>query len=120
MKLYHYSTGFPKGTSKAIERIYAALSPLVMGGVHYSERRDEKGLPSFVRADWVRGAKLVELQVRGDSVSRVVVRGEAGARDLTVVIDVVEGCMVTGWYNRRGDWHRLTGERSERYIKVRR
>jgi len=118
MKLYHRDYGFPVGTSKAITSFVNRLPADITGGPHYRERRESKGLPVGVSRDWLTKAALIELQVIDRRIHRALFRGTFDrGRDLSVVIE--SGIIVTGWLNNKTDIHRLTGERSERYIKVR-
>jgi hypothetical protein len=107
-KNYHCDLGFPVGFD--IARYTRHLPDRLVGIDHYEERREEKRLPPRVSKDWVRRAKCVTITRSYDrALKRYAMRGAwRDGIDLTIVIDAASGYLVTGWFNRSDDWHRLT------------
>jgi hypothetical protein len=108
-KNYHVDIGFPAGFD--ITRYTRGLPDVLTGTDHYDERREEKKLPPRLSKDWVtRKARVVTITRSSDrALQRYAMRGPwRTGIDLTVVIDAATGFMVTGWFNRSDDWHRLT------------
>jgi len=106
-KQWHTDFGFPKGF--AISRYMSGLPDILIGSDHYEERRFAKGLPQLVSKQWVIEAQLITIMREGGNLTRYAVRGPWNAGyDLTVAIDAAQGKLITGWFNRKGDWHRLT------------
>ena len=106
---YHCDIGFPPGFN--IERYTRHLPHMLVGTDHYEERREKKKLPPRVSKDWVTTkARVVTITRSHDrALLRYAMRGPWGnGTDLTIVIDAGSGYMVTGWFNRTDDWHRLT------------
>jgi hypothetical protein len=106
-RTYHCDIGFPAGFD--IAKYLRNLPEVLVGCDHYEKRRKLKGIPQMVSADWVKRARLITITRRNRVLKRYTVRGPwRGNTDLTVAIDAATGRLITGWFNRRNDWHRLT------------
>jgi hypothetical protein len=106
-KQWHTDIGFPEGFD--IDKYQRGLPDTLVGSDHYEERRFAKGLPQLVSKQWVIEAQLITIMCEGGNLTRYAVRGPWNAGyDLTVAIDAAQGKLITGWFNRKGDWHRLT------------
>ncbi len=127
LNLYHRNYGLPVWFDPAR---YTRLLPDVLTGTrHYNFRRMKKRLPLSVDKPWVLQSDIIELQCSADdnAVLRYLVRSKGGVQergfvgspyDLSVVIEAATGQLITGWWNREGDQHGLSSERSQQYVRL--
>jgi len=105
-KHFHRDIGFPERFD--IAPYIRNLPETLVGSTHYRERSEEKGLPYSLPKHWIQASELISITRYDKQLLRYSVRGPYGWLDLTVAIDAGTGCLITGWFNAKDDWHQLT------------